>query len=182
MSLRPQIVPAGFVHGMVYRSELDGSGIYPADQMATIYATHPDRPNIRVQWRVQQDLMRSYRGAVPGELQERLSWMLWVQGDEAFGETFEKAPKTLTEARAAKNRRARDWEPRDALIACLREIDDGTLADIDELVVLYHRPITPTMASGNEHDFNYFISTSSIMTTIGLLGIGHQHILEEAGR
>ena len=102
-TLRPQAVPAGFVHGMVYQTSLDGIDIHPVDKMATIRASHPERPGIYVVWRVQQDLMYSYRGAVPGELQEKLAWMLWVQGDEAFGEDFSKAPQSLTEARAKKN-------------------------------------------------------------------------------
>ena len=168
MGLRPQALPESFARTVVYENQLNPAFGYSA----TTSASHPDRPNIRVQWR---------NDTGEGNVRERLAWMLWVQGDEAFGEDFSSAPKSLTEARAQKNQRARDWEPRDALIACLRAIDSGELAGIDELVIAYHRPLEPTPGNPNVHDFNYFISTSSVTATMGLINIASHHIMSESG-
>lgn len=174
LSLRPQLVPQEFVFGVYFR--VTKAPLREKDEYVTITAHHPDRPDIRVERRITK--ARLYPGgAVPPADQEQMAWSLWVQHDDAFGETFGNAPKTLAEARANKNRQARDWEPRDALIACLREIDSGRIKP-DELIVLYHQTLEPTPTSDNIHDFNYYVSTTGLMHTMGLLTVGTKHIME----
>lgn len=173
MSLRPQVVPQEFVFGV--KTAVSESAL-TRGEFVHIIASHPDRPGIIIHREITK--ARLYPGgAIPPAEQEQMAWALWVQGEDAFGDTFENAPKTLAEARANKNRQARDWEPRDALIACLREIDSGRIKP-DELIILYHQPLDAADNNGNLHDFNYYVSTSGLMHTMGLLTVGTKHIME----
>lgn len=53
-------------------------------------------------------------------------------------DSFAEHPISIAEARSSKTDLARDWSPRDVLVALLREIDKGDL-DIDAVVV-FMRP------------------------------------------
>ena len=53
-------------------------------------------------------------------------------------ESFKDHPKSLNEARSDKSQNAKDWTPRDALIALLRDIDNKS-EDIDALVIAFRR-------------------------------------------
>lgn len=62
---------------------------------------------------------------------------------------FKNAPVSIAEAVSEKEWDARRWTPRDALIATLREIDNGL--NIDKMVIVYSVPnnIDKTRATTN---------------------------------
>lgn len=49
-------------------------------------------------------------------------------------DSFKGYPTSVTEARSNKTQNAKDWTPRDALIACLRDIDEGREVPIDIVI------------------------------------------------
>lgn len=51
---------------------------------------------------------------------------------------FKDHPKSITEARADKYNDGSMWSPRDALIALLREIDNGEIA-VEHMVICFDR-------------------------------------------
>lgn len=51
-------------------------------------------------------------------------------------DNFASYPKSIGEIRAASSALAKDWSPREALIAALRDIDSGK-ADPDALVITW---------------------------------------------
>ena len=78
---------------------------------------------------------------------------------------FSAYPKTLGEARAAKNGHADDWAPRDLLIALLREIDSGEV-DIDALVISFRQ----RKPDGN-YTGHFRVASPDPFVSIGLLRI-----------
>ena len=51
-------------------------------------------------------------------------------------DSFADAPKTIGEIRSDREHSGRAWEPRDALISALRDIDSGELKAVD-MVITY---------------------------------------------
>ena len=50
---------------------------------------------------------------------------------------YSKHPPTISELRADKTGSSKDWTPRDAIIAALRDIDSGEV-DPETLIIGYH--------------------------------------------
>lgn len=51
-------------------------------------------------------------------------------------EDFTNYPKSLNEIKSDKTGSARDWTPREAIVAMLRRIDSGELTDVETAVVI----------------------------------------------
>ena len=80
-------------------------------------------------------------------------------------ENFSDVPKSLSEARADKERNAALWTPRDALVSLLREIDSGN-KDIEKIVICY----TELHPNGGATKLSYHASGArSYWETLGLL-------------
>lgn len=76
---------------------------------------------------------------------------------------FADAPPTITELRACRSESAKDWTPRDALVALLRDIDAGKFEDIGPLVVIYSRKKDGLRRVG------YSVASDSSLATLGLV-------------
>ena len=73
-------------------------------------------------------------------------------------DTFEEAPTSIAEARAAKTRDGAQWTPRDLLVKLLRDIDSGECV-IDQMIVSYS-------SAGQS---GYWNATPDLTTALGLL-------------
>lgn len=78
-------------------------------------------------------------------------------------EQFANHPLSLGERRAEKTGRAKDWAPRDVLIAMLREIDSGAV-DVDALIVSYR-----CREAEGESTTRFMASSPDGSVTLGLL-------------
>lgn len=83
---------------------------------------------------------------------------------EQYPESFADYPQTLNEAKSDKSGSARDWTPREAIIAMLRRIDSGELTDL-ELAVVTVRCKTDDGLGKTA----YFSSSPSFNATLGAL-------------
>ena len=54
-----------------------------------------------------------------------------------MSDDFSNHPPTVSELKSNKTGSAKDWTPRDALIAALRDLDSGEI-DPETLIVAYH--------------------------------------------
>lgn len=77
---------------------------------------------------------------------------------------FAGHPVSIAERRADKTGRGSSWSPRDALVAMLREIDEGHI-DTDALVVCYRLPGD----SPGEYKTRFSASTPDGYVTLALL-------------
>ena len=88
---------------------------------------------------------------------------------------FKDHPKSVGELKSDKTTNAKDWEPRDALISLLRDIDDGT-REVDGLIVIYRIP-------NKEDPNNPFVGTSyakvNKIDSLGLLAWAQYIAAEE---
>lgn len=89
-------------------------------------------------------------------------------------DSFAEHPISIAEARSSKTDLARDWSPRDVLVALLRDIDKGDL-DIDAVVV-FMRP----RAKGGGFPFRctYRVSSPDYYTTLGLVEAGRNRMAD----
>jgi hypothetical protein len=85
---------------------------------------------------------------------------------------FANYPVSLAERKAETSGKARDWSPRDALIAVLRDIDAGKKVDA---VVICYREI-----DGDERNTHFSMSSPDCLTGLGLLS-RVAHMINEAG-
>lgn len=51
-------------------------------------------------------------------------------------DTYANMPQSIAEARSDKTGRSKDWTPRDALIALLREIDAGNIV-MEQVIIVF---------------------------------------------
>lgn len=54
-------------------------------------------------------------------------------------DNFADAPPSITEIRSDKSMKAKDWTPRDCLIATLRELDQGKIKPEQVIIVIAER-------------------------------------------
>lgn len=87
-------------------------------------------------------------------------------------DSFKNAPVSLGERRADKSRNAGDWSPREALVALLRDIDNGL--QVDALVVCYR------IADEKGRRSTYSQSVPDCLTALGLLHRGMHLIQSDA--
>lgn len=71
-------------------------------------------------------------------------------------------PQSIAEARSDRTRCSQDWSPRDALIATLRDIDQGKIAP-DQVIIV--------MAQKDGAEVDVTRSTAGPFTTLELLGM-----------
>lgn len=76
---------------------------------------------------------------------------------------FSNAPQSIAELRASRSESAKDWTPRDALIATLRDIDNGKIDDMDGLVIVYGRK------RPEGRSVHYSVASESSTHTLGLI-------------
>lgn len=76
-------------------------------------------------------------------------------------DSFANHPKSVTEIRSDKSNAAKDWTPRDALVALLRDIDGGL--KVEALVVAYALPADQPKSIG------FAVASPDILITRGLL-------------
>lgn len=74
---------------------------------------------------------------------------------------FADYPVSISERRAEASGKAKDWSPRDALIAVLRDLDAGK--KIDAVVVSYREVV------GDERNTHFTMSSPDCLTGLGLL-------------
>jgi hypothetical protein len=79
-------------------------------------------------------------------------------------QSFRDYPLSVAEIKSDKSHNAVDWTPRDALIACLRDIDNGDLQPT-ALVICVQEPGSEPGAKGSK----FFAACPDPHTTLGLL-------------
>ena len=76
---------------------------------------------------------------------------------------YSNYPKSIAEIKSEKTESGSDWNPRDALIAALRDIDTGKI-DPNNLIVCWAEE------KGNKHvDSSFYSATKGVMESIALL-------------
>jgi len=94
-----------------------------------------------------------------------------VLSGAAVSDSYADAPVSLAETKAEKLRDASLWKPRDALIALLRDIDNG--ADIPTMVVVYR-----SIVDGQKGIFYQAAGSTDKIETLGMLA-RISHIIAE---
>ena len=90
-------------------------------------------------------------------------------------DNFADHPRSVTEIKSDRTRRANDWTPRDVLIELLRKIDGGELPNLDALVVCYRdKPENGAVKS------YYSASSPDIHVSLGLIE-RIKHNMQEIG-
>lgn len=85
--------------------------------------------------------------------------------------TYKDHPLSITEIKANRSENARDWSVRDALIAMLRRIDSGEIANPDACIVCIR-------ARGDEAPRTYFANAApDVHTSLGLLTVVEHRIM-----
>jgi len=78
----------------------------------------------------------------------------------------------LSEKKAQRSADCRDWTARDAVAACLRDIDNGTI-NPDKLVVCYREKI-----GNDEVEYSYYAAGTTNIELCGLLTIQLRRVSE----
>ena len=86
-------------------------------------------------------------------------------------ENFKDYPQSLAELKSDRSANAADWTPRDALIAMLRDIDNGQIHP-DALIVCYRDRV-----QNGDSDTTFVQASPDLHTTLGLLEICKHRIL-----
>lgn len=81
-------------------------------------------------------------------------------------------PVSIAERKAETSGKARDWSPRDALIAVLRDLDAGK--NIDAVVISYREVV------GEERNTYFAMSSPDCLTGLGLLSRA-AHMINDVG-
>lgn len=90
-----------------------------------------------------------------------------------MAETYAEYPVSVGERRAETTGKAKDWSPRDALIAVLRDLDAGK--KIDAVVVTYRE-----IADDGAHNTHFTMASPDCLTGLGLLA-RVSHMINDAG-
>lgn len=88
-------------------------------------------------------------------------------------EDFSSYPVSVSEARAEKTSKAKDWTPRDALIDVLREIDSGRLNLTSVVISFTHKNV-----DGGDELFGYRTANKDVLVALGLLEVIKNRIMQ----
>lgn len=90
-------------------------------------------------------------------------------------EDFTNYPKSLNEIKSDKTGSARDWTPREAILAMLRRIDSGELTDLETAVVIVH-----CKTDDGAGKTAYFSSSLNFNRSLGTIELAKFHMWRDA--
>lgn len=97
-------------------------------------------------------------------------WVMKPDASAAAPESFANYPKSISEIRGDKSDNGKDWKPRDALIAALRDLDSG------ETQIDYVAIITGSIGDGGGSLTKLYQATPNEFVLRGLIEFMKQHI------